>query len=227
MLAKAIELEPRYATALAYAAWCRAFAVLFGWSSDPAIDTEEGLRLAAAAVAADPEDPAALRVAGWCRVILAREHDAALALIDKSLALDPNSAMAWGFRGWANAWAEHVEEAKADFERAIRLSPFDSWSPLYAIGMAFVLTDADRAEEALPWAQKAVQEAPEWAPTHRNLAAALAHLGRTGEARAAMRRSLELDPDWTVSRLAAVAPHKGGPKFDRFLDDLRKAGLPE
>ena len=78
LLEKAIELEPRYATALAYAAWCRAFDVFFNWSLSPAEDTAEGLRLAAAAVAADPEDPTALRIAGFSRVILAREYEAAL-----------------------------------------------------------------------------------------------------------------------------------------------------
>ena len=135
--------------------------------------------------------------------------------------------MSWGFRGWTKIWTEQVDESKADIERAIRLSPFDSWSPLYAIGMAFILTDADRADEALPWAQKAVQDASHWAPCYRMLAAALAHLGRIEEARAVIGQCLELDPALTLSRFAAAAPFKGGPKFDRFLDDLRKAGLPE
>ena len=84
-------------------------------------ETAEGLRLAAATVAADSGDPTALRIGGFSRIILAREYEAALVLIDKSLALDPNSAMSWGFRGWTKIWTEQVDESKDGVSRRLCL----------------------------------------------------------------------------------------------------------
>jgi len=84
-------------------------------------DTEEGLKLARAAVAYDAEDPISLRAAAWAEVFLAREHETALSLIDRSLVLDPNLAMAYGFRAWTKIWGELVEESLEDLERALRL----------------------------------------------------------------------------------------------------------
>ena len=45
--------------------------------------------------------------------------------------------------------------------------------------------------------------------------------------REAVRRSLKLDPDLTVSRLEEIYPIAGYKNLDSYLDGLRKAGLPE
>jgi hypothetical protein len=65
---------------------------------------------------------------------------------------------------------------------------------------------------------------------HFSLAAALAHLGRLDEARAAAQAGLALSPAFTISRHHANAP-SDNPTYlaqrERFYDGMRKAGVPE
>ena len=228
LLDKAVEFEPRYAAGLAYAAWCRAFVVFFGWSADPETDRAEGLRLAQSALASDPEDATALRAAGWTKVLV-RDHDAALKLIDKSLEVDANSALAWGLRGWINLWYDRTKTAKTDFETAVRLSPFDTWSSFYANGMAYALTDMGKCEEALPWARDAVQTSPEWGSCYRVMAYTLISLGRLDEARAIAHQFIQFDPDFTLQSFDETAPFvdKMSESYRRFRKSMSLAGMPE
>ncbi len=206
LLERATEADPGYAPALAFGAWCRAFASFCGWSEDPREDVADGLHLAQAAIRADPDDAMALRAAGFATAMLMRDYDGGRALIDKSLALDANSALGWCVRGWVNAFAEEIDDATKDMERAIRLSPFDSWSFLFAHGMAYVLMAVDRYDEALTWERQAIQTVPDWVAAHRLSAVCLAHLGRADEARDAARSHMELDPNFTLSRYLELTP---------------------
>jgi hypothetical protein len=65
---------------------------------------------------------------------------------------------------------------------------------------------------------------------HFCLAAALAHVGRHDEARAATQAGLALNPIFTTSRFRAVAP-SDNPTFlaqrERGYEGMRKAGVPE
>ena len=225
LLARATEIDSRYAPALGYSAWCRAFARFFGWSQDRDADAAEGMRLAQDAINANPEDPIALRAAAMSTVVIARDYEGARTLIDRSLAVDSNSSDAWGVRGWINAWDERNDEAMADFGRATRLSPFDTLTFLSAVGMAYTKMIAGRYDEASSWARQGMQRNPEWAGPFRLHAAASAHLGRMEEAQAAAARVLELEPEFTLSTFAEVSPWKGGMGFECYLDGLRKAGF--
>ena len=135
--------------------------------------------------------------------------------------------MAYGFRAWTKIWGERVDESLEDLERALRLSPFDAWSAFYSAGMACVMTEANRLDEALAWSRQLVSEAPDWAPSYRRLAATYSRLGQLDEAQAATRRFLELDPDFTLRRFDRYSPYKGGPAYERFRDDLKRAGFSE
>jgi hypothetical protein len=58
------------------------------------------------------------------------------------------------------------------------------------------------------------------------MAASLAMLGRTSEARDAARQLLARYPDVTISKIIAITPHRGD-YLMRYAEGLRRAGLPE
>ena len=90
-------------------------------------------------------------------------------------------------------------------ERALRLSPFDpmSYAPLYSITLGhFQRGEHQAAAEA---AHKTFQANPYWTGAHILLAATHAKLGRLDAAKAAARRLLELQRDFTISRYCAGA----------------------
>ncbi len=226
-LARAIEIDPRYAPALGYAAWCRAFSFFFNWSEDPTTDMDEGLKLASAAIEVDANDPIVLRAAALATAILRHEHERALTLIDKSLRVDSNSALSWAIRGWINAWTERLDEGLIDFQRALRLSPFDSWSFLTTMGIAYTLMATGRSEEGLPWARQTYEDNPVWPASLRNLASCLVHCGHIDEAKKVGLELMKMEPNLTVADFLESSPFNGGTGWDRYAHGMIKAGVPE
>jgi adenylate cyclase len=65
------------------------------------------------------------------------------------------------------------------------------------------------------------------ASTHRHVAASLALLGRTEEARDAVRGLLVIEPGSTLSSWSRHIPYRDLNFVERFVHGLREAGLPE
>ena len=83
--------------------------------------------------------------------------------------------------------------------------------------------DYDAASEA---AHKTFQANPNWSSSHFVMAATNAKLGRLDEAKAAARRVLELQPDFTITALCNsfdIQPSLAEP----LSEALEMAGLPK
>ena len=97
--------------------------------------------------------------------------------------------------------------------------------PWFYNTLALALYSADRPKEALAWLEKA----PE--PSDFVLAVAYARLVEMDKARAAMARFRQAFPDYTIEDEArwptGKQPLMAEPYLSAYLDDLRKAGLPE
>jgi adenylate cyclase len=224
-LSKAIEIEPDYPLALAMAAWCHARKISYNWAPAPEEAKAEGLRLARLAGHMRSDDPLVLTMLCAAQSV-AGDLDTASALIEKALALDPNSAMAWNRSGWLNTYLIRPDVAIEHFQRAIRLSPFDPMNFNCFLGIGHAHFAAERYEEALPWWQKGLLERPELIWPLRTVAASLAMLGRISEAQEVIRRFRQGYPDITISQITSVVPHRGD-YARRYAEGLRKAGLPE
>ena len=200
---KAIALDPRYEEA-----------------------RTEGLAFARKAVELGANDPVALWMGGWSLVHLARDFDSALAAIDRALQLDANSAQAWNASGWVRWNCGDGRTAIEHFERAKRLSPLDPQAPIFSTGIAWANFIEGRYEEAAKGADVMVRERHH--PTAlRCKVASLGLLGRADEAREAVRELLATQPFATVSKLKTLMPMRRPEDMARYLDGLRKAGVPE
>ena len=59
------------------------------------------------------------------------------------------------------------------------------------------------------------------------MAASLGQMGLIDEAHAAWRELLRLNPAYSVEQRRSVLPYKNPADFERIVEGLRKAGLPE
>jgi tetratricopeptide (TPR) repeat protein len=115
-------------------------------------------------------------------------------------------------------------------ERAFALSPRDPLRSVWygAISRAHVLTGEDLL--AVETARKGVAANRNHGNNYANLAAALAYLGRMDEARAAVKDFERVQPGITVSRYQRNVASKDPTAlevYERLMNGLRKAGLPE
>ena len=123
LLEQALAIDPDYAIAHAYAAWCHE--QLFMHGGHDADDRSIALRHARAALASGRDDSSALAIGGFVVAMLDRDFATALSVLDQSLALNSNSALAYGFSALVRAMHDDHDRAIEHAERALRLSPFD------------------------------------------------------------------------------------------------------
>jgi adenylate cyclase len=144
----------------------------------------------------------------------------------RAIELNPSHVRAYGRLATALALAGRADEGIEYAERARRLDPKGAGvEPLDALTWAHFA--AGRYEEAAEWAQRTIDRHPNYEVGYRGLAASYAQLGRIEEANAAVQQQLRLVPSLTI---AVVRSHNAAtdPDFlERWLDGLRKAGLPE
>jgi TolB-like protein len=222
LVSRALEIDPRYGFAATIAGDCHLRNVRQGWAADPKSEIAEGLRLLRLAISIDGNNTTALSILGCKTALFSGDFDTAREMVDRAVALNPNSIRAWEQRGFTYVLAGQPEEAIRNFERVIRLSPFDPSLFSTFTGMGFAFIGLGRFDEAVAAAKKAVHQNPLFAVTYRCLAIALAHLGREGEAREAAAGLLELEPSFRISEWTA-----GRRLGQIYIDGLRKAGLPE
>jgi adenylate cyclase len=224
LLDRALTLEPEYALAHAYAAWCHE--IRFLRAGQRPEDHDAAIRHAHAAIANGPDDATALALAGFVVAIVAHDMSMARKAFDQALTISPSSFLALAFGGTAIAWKGDAERAIEWGERAIRISPFDRllYMPNHAIAVGnFLLGRYEKAAEA---ARLAVQSKPEFSVSHIVLAAALAGGGDLERARSAASRALVLDPKFST-RAFCNAVEIPITLAKPFSEALHAAGLPD
>ena len=124
------------------------------------------------------------------------------------------------------AYAGESDRAITQFEEARRLSPIDPRSYFPLLGMSVAHFFARRFEETVRLTGRILDDVPTHNIAYRYLAAALAHLGRLDEARAAAAQMLKGQPGWTLGT-ARSATFQHAWMLELYVEGLRMAGLPE
>jgi TolB-like protein/Tfp pilus assembly protein PilF len=224
LIDRALEIDPGYAIAHAYAAISYHNKFLRGGLQEA--DREASIRHAQAAILHGQDDAIALTFAGFAIGMDAHDRAAARTAFESALAVSPSSALTYIMGSVVLAWGGDAERAIDWSERGMRLSPFDQWAFAAYDAQAMGHFHVGQFEQALQAAYKSVQANPAHSITHVQLAAALAKLGRLDEAKAAAAKVLELQPNFRFSRQFAGVGCD--PKLAASLGDaLRTAGLPE
>ncbi len=224
MFERAIELDPDYAPAHAGLAWALVHDANQGWSVDPKASLELALEHARRAVFLDDGLAKAHMVLGdvYCWM---RQHEHAVGEGRLAIGLDPSFAdghMALAFYLVASG---HAAEAVEEVQKALRFNPVHPMFIYYTI-LANAHYMLGQYEAAAAAGELAVSRSPN-STAHRPLAAAYARLGRMDDARRQAEEILRIDPEFTLQQFARMVPLKNKSDIDRYVEGLRKAGLPE
>ena len=143
MFARAIQLDPGYASPYAYSALWHAVRIGQGWSTDAVADQAAVTDLAAAALERDRLDASSLALCGHFRSILFRDFRGAFALFDRAASAGPNCAVVWTRSSPTYSYVGDWKEGLRRAELGLRLSPLDrhvfyTYTALSQIGRAHV-----------------------------------------------------------------------------------------
>jgi tetratricopeptide (TPR) repeat protein len=227
LLRKALELEPTYAPALAFAAWCLEQRLTRGWPPVGPDDAGTAIALARRAVAAGGEDAMALVVAGFVLVMVARDYDTGLDAVRRGLALNPGAGFVAFFASVALLMGGSPEEALVHAARAMLLSPMDPGAFMFLTVAGLAHLFSGRPDKALELAKRSAALYPDWDSTYWALVPAYVRLDRLAEARAALATLVSLSPGLTVSGARQRLPIRNPASLEMILDGFHKAGLPD
>jgi len=226
---KAIELDPDFGQAYAFATWCYIWRLSSGLSTEE--ERREVARLAREAIRLGKDDAFSLCWAGFSLACFAQsvgELKEGAALIDRALTFNPNHARSWNLSGWVRIWLDQPEIAIEHLARAMRLSPLDFAFHAMEAATAFAHLRADRYDQASLWAEKALRDQPRSAEAACALALSRGLAGDVENARRAMERLLQINPRASISKANFTSlAFASAERRARIVDALRKAGMPE
>ncbi len=129
--------------------------------------------------------------------------------------------------GFAVADIGRFDESMKHHDEAVRLGQRDPTLPMIMGRRGASQYFASQHEEAIESMKQAVSHpnAQLW-QYYAVMAASLVELDRMDEARNAVQRVQDVNPGVTLKTVREFA-FSGTEHLDRFVDDLRKAGLPE
>jgi serine/threonine protein kinase/Flp pilus assembly protein TadD len=204
---QALSLHPEYPAAQAAAAWC--YEVRYMRGGLHAEDQAAALAHARAAIETGADDAMTLATAGFVIGLVAHDYETAMEIIDRSLALTHASSFALALGSVVLAHAGRTDAAIAYANRALQITPSGPDAVNPNIGLAIAYCASGTFDQAASAASQAARANPGFSLAHVLHAAALSAIGRMEEGRVAMRRVLELEPNFTVDGF--VRAHSGRP----------------
>ena len=227
-LEQAKKIDPNYARVYAALAWTYEYDYDFGWTDDYRNAVKQALENATEAVRLDPYDYQGHWVLGWAS-LYSWDHEKATASYERARTLNPNDAELLAEMGNFLVYIGQPQRAVDQLKEAIRLNPkHERWYVEY-LGWAY--EHAGMPKEAIETLEPVIDQPPTqeqlWLlPT---LAAAYANpeVGRMDDAHKIVKEILQLQPDFSTAEVVSRAPYRTQGQIDRYVNGLRRAGLPE
>jgi TolB-like protein len=193
LLEQAIERDPGYGPALAWAAVCCLRLCMDGRSDDIEAERGKGADFARRSLQVAGDDPGIFANAALALAYFGEDIEAMMTLVDRALAFNPSFARGWYVSACLRLWAGQPEVAIEHAEASRRLSPRAQ------VGFSFTIIGGAlfferRFDEATPMLLLAIQEDPDYPPPYRYLASCYAHMDRLDEAREIVRRLRAITP---------------------------------
>jgi adenylate cyclase len=227
---QALQIDPENIRALSHLSLKFSRRVNTFASPDRQADLHRADELASLAIKIDPDFFLAHEAKGAVLLAEGRYREAIdayrRAIVLAPSIIPPGLASAYNYLG-------EPEQTIAYVDKAMRLSPHDPFSaPLYA-AKATAYGILQDYQEALVWIRRAEAAAPDNPLNGFVRSAVLALAGQEADARATMQRYLANDnaPFRTIAQRQRALLPAGSPRFlayrQKFMEGLRKAGLPE
>jgi len=221
-LEEAIALDPEYGALYSMLAVSHFLDLIYQSSESPLISFAQASKNTKKALALNDEDHAAHFALS--HLYLARkEHDKAIAAVERAIALNPNGATAYTQLGFLLTLTGRAEEGIKIFKKAIRLNPIPPAQ--YLALLAFAYQVLGRYEDAIQLNKKVIKRSPNHLPAHVHLTATYSASGREEEARHQAQELLRLDPTFSLDRWSKTLYIKDEAEAERHITYLRKAGL--
>ena len=221
---KAVACDPNYAYAWATLGFTHWWDGRLGYTGDSDAKFARANECAERAVALDDTVSWAIGLGTMVAGSLGR-HDDGVAMGRRGFELNPGNADARAFLAVALVRAGIYHEAVDHYRAAMALNPFyPNW---YRNGLVRSLSVLGEFDEALAISDEILSTDPDFLQAWLQKAYIFGQIGRSGDAEKAIREVRRLAPSLRLDHVPGLLLIKDAIDMQRFLDSLRKAGLPE
>jgi adenylate cyclase len=221
---KALNIDNAYVSPCAMLGMTHIFDLLYRWSGSPIKSFEQAETFAEQALTLNDSFDIAHILMGWI-YLFKRQHDEAIKEGERAIEINPNGAEAHANLAFILIYSDKVELGIKLLKKALRLNPIPP-SRFY-IFLAVAHRINEQHEKAIKLAEKALSGNPDQLTPYLTLAAAYSSLNLTENAHKAVEEVLRIDPDFSLEYYANILPYKNHVTRDKYIEALRKAGLPE
>jgi len=221
---EALDLDPNYSSATEMFAWTLLMDGVYGTSKTPEKSIEQAFELAQKVLDQGDSDAGAHFLMGYA-YSQRGQFDKAISELEIARDLFPNNADINAGLGMVLNAAGKPEEAINALKKAMRLNPIPPGWYISWLGEAYRLTG--QYEKAVHEYKKAIQLQPDDMFSHLNLALCYVKLGQKADAHAEVKEVLRINPKFSAESYANHTPFKDEASKKFFIDNMRKAGLPE
>jgi tetratricopeptide (TPR) repeat protein len=141
------------------------------------------------------------------------------------VALDPNDAEAYAYFAEALNYSGDPEKSIALTEKALQFDPLIPPNCAFHLGHSYYLLR--RYDDAETMIRSAIDRNPAWPVAHLFMAVVYSEIDRVQEAAVEIETVLKLIPGYTLAVINQMYPYRSAEAKNRFLEGLRKAGLPD
>jgi len=221
---KAIEFDPNYGRAYGALAVTMDSDYIGGWGDAPVENLDRALALSQKAVELDSSTPQTYWALGFTHM-MRKEYDRAERAVTHAITIAPNYADGYGLLALIKMYRGQPEQALKINEKGKRLNPYYSWQYLYTEGWAhYMLGNYQAAITALEEAQQRNESGIQ---IKLILAAAYVNLDKQNDAEWLVEETQAWAPKTTITEIDKAFPLANQNMKNKFLNDLRQAGLPE
>ena len=221
---EAINIDENYAFAYAMLGFTYIFDLLFRWSESPIQSFEQAEKCAEKTLALNDSLDFAYLLSGLIKVFKS-QHDEAINEGQRAITLNPNGADAHALFGYILNMSGETDLAINSLKRAFRLNPIPL--PHYYTILAMAYRNNEQYEKAIEVSERGLSCYNDQFVLYLTLAASYTFLDRTDEAHMAVEEVLRIDPNFSLEYFAMTMPYKHQETGDKFIEALRKAGLPD
>jgi adenylate cyclase len=221
---QALILEETSSLLFSMLGWTHVFDFLNNWSEYPLVSFEETEKNANKALELNDSLDIPHMLMSWIH-LFKKEHDKAIISAKHAVDLNPNGSETIAHLGFITNMSAEPEAAIRIFKKAFRLNPIPPTYFYYFLGGAY--RSAGQYEKAVEILNQSISIDSESLAPYLDLAVCYIELKEIDQAKLSANKVLEIDPNFRVGYHKKVLPVKDKDELERYIGNLRKAGLPE
>jgi adenylate cyclase len=221
---RAIAIDPSFARAHADVALTHAMDIELGWTDAPDRSLQQAKEMIEHALSLDDSLPQ-VHFALTNVYRQEKRHDDAIAAARRAIQLEPSYADGYATMALSLNYAGQAQVGLDAIRTAMRLNPRHPFFYVWIVGQSHFLMGA--YDDAIAQFEDVIASNPHFPSGHLALAAAYAQAGRMDEAEWEAAEVISLLPDFSLARERERSLYTNAADRDRWIEGLRKAGLPE